>query len=173
MYTEYSPQASVEIAQPIDKTGGVVIHPKWHPSCFIVSREQREGHLTVAKRVAKLLFLISISCAFYALGLESHACPSSWPSPSRPEAESSRLQAKEGRDPAEALSLSQGDDGRAGPDEDDDSSRDNDGPLLQVIPSPLAPLLLAIRSFERLALPVTPWIQGRSALLRRRIFKKP
>ena len=127
----------------------------------------------MAKRVAKLVFLISISCAFCALGLGSYACQSSWPSPSRSEADPSRLQALEGRDPLEALSLSHADNGQMGPDEDDDSSRDNDGPLLQLITSPLAPLPLQARSLERLALPAAPWIPGRSTLLRRRILKKP
>ena len=127
----------------------------------------------MANRVAKLLFLISISCAFCALGGGSYASPSSWPSPSRSEADPGRLQAQEGRDPIEALSLPHAANGQMGPDEDDDSSRDNDGPLLQLIPSPLAPLLLQVRSLERLALPAAPWIHGRSTLLRRRIFKKP
>ena len=136
-------------------------------------REQREGHLIVGNRVAKLVFLISIICAFCALGLRSHAYPSSWPSPSPSEAHPGRLQAQEGRDPIEALSMPRADNGQMGPDEDDDSSRDNDGPLLQLIPSPLAPLPLQARSLERLALPAAPWIPGRSTLLRRRILKKP
>lgn len=126
----------------------------------------------MGNRVAKLVFFAVLGCVGLALGPSLLASPVAPSLPERPAGSGSLLQTPDGRDPLDMSLSLPGDDAQTGPDEDDDSSSDSDGPLFGLIALVISPLLPEAPHSERASLPTTPWVPGRGTVLRKRILKK-
>lgn len=131
-----------------------------------------EGHLIVGNQLAKFAVALFLCGAFWAFGPPLHAeAPLSPPFPQEGSGNCWVPQAC--RAPLDASLLQRADAGQAVPDEDDDSLQDKCTYSLHVVQPPGARPISKPRFASGGMASATPWVPGRSALLRKRVLKKP